>query len=224
MNLHFFDLGTVPKTPWKNGGGLTQEIVCVPAGAGIADFDWRISVAQVSANGPFSRFHGIDRVIMLLQGQGMTLEGQDHQHALVQPLLPHAFAGEVAIACTLIDGPTTDLNVMVRRHVFRAEISVLTDGAELPLSADGMLFATDGLWQMTSIAGSGQTGQNPAQPLQLGSGQGVWWHGPDQKFPVDRQAQAQLPRNSSRARWTMIPLKAGHLVWVQIHRASGLNS
>ncbi|WP_210147850.1 HutD family protein [Aromatoleum petrolei] len=30
---------------WKNGGGVTLEVALQPAGAGLTDFDWRVSSA-----------------------------------------------------------------------------------------------------------------------------------------------------------------------------------
>jgi environmental stress-induced protein Ves len=222
MNFQFFDLATVAATPWKNGGGLTQELVCVPAGAGLGAFDWRISVAQVTADGPFSSFEGIDRVILLLNGKGMTLEGRDHQHALAQPLLPYAFAGEVAMGCSLIDGPTTDLNVMVRRHAFTAEVSVVTHAAELPLTPDGMLFVVDGNWQLPTFPASSLNGPSVAEPLRLSAGQGIWWHEADQLSRAGLQAHGQPFPHTPNPMWTLAPLQAGHLVLVQIHKRPGL--
>ena len=32
--------------PWKNGGGETTEIAVFPSGAGLDDFEWRISMAS----------------------------------------------------------------------------------------------------------------------------------------------------------------------------------
>lgn len=49
-----FQLSTLPVTPWKNGGGETREIICVPAPD--APFLWRASIATLQADGPFSPF------------------------------------------------------------------------------------------------------------------------------------------------------------------------
>ena len=46
--------------PWKNGGGSTTEIAVWPNGAGLDEFDWRISLATITQSGPFSFFPGID--------------------------------------------------------------------------------------------------------------------------------------------------------------------
>jgi len=51
------------RMPWKNGGGETVEIAISPQGAGLADFDWRVSMATVASDGPFSVFPGIDRTL-----------------------------------------------------------------------------------------------------------------------------------------------------------------
>lgn len=61
------------RMPWKNGGGETVEIAVFPQGASVDDFDWRISMATVASDGPFSIFPGIDRTLSILEGNGMAL-------------------------------------------------------------------------------------------------------------------------------------------------------
>jgi environmental stress-induced protein Ves len=41
--------------PWKNGGGVTRELLAWPGGG---DWQVRISVAEIEADGPFSSFPG----------------------------------------------------------------------------------------------------------------------------------------------------------------------
>ena len=60
--------------PWKNGGGTTAEIAAFPDGAGFNAFDWRISLAEVASDGPFSAFPGIDRTLMLVEGARLALD------------------------------------------------------------------------------------------------------------------------------------------------------
>ncbi|WP_344566156.1 HutD/Ves family protein [Streptomyces axinellae] len=55
-----------PRMPWKNGSGSTREVAAQPVGSRLADFDWRVSVADVGGDGPFSPFPGVDRVITLI--------------------------------------------------------------------------------------------------------------------------------------------------------------
>jgi environmental stress-induced protein Ves len=119
--------------PWKNGGGETTEIVVSPLGASMDDFDWRISMARVASDGPFSIFPGIDRSLTLLEGAGMTLDiagmGPHHLTTISQPL---AFPGDVPVQSRLDAGPILDLNVMTRRGICHAVVERLA-GGELPL-------------------------------------------------------------------------------------------
>jgi hypothetical protein len=110
--------------PWKNGGGTTRDIAVSPPGASLATFDWRLSLAQVDRDGPFSRFDNVDRTLVLLSG-AMTLHERDRRIDLVRNE-PFAFGGELAIEATVVGGGSTlDFNVMTRRsrasHIARRE-------------------------------------------------------------------------------------------------------
>ena len=101
--------------PWKNGGGVTTEIAVAPPGASVGNFDWRISMATVAADGPFSRFDGIDRTLTVLSGEGLELTVEDETPVRLTPAgKPHPFPGDVAASAKLIAGPVTDFNVMTR--------------------------------------------------------------------------------------------------------------
>ncbi len=109
-------LADCPPQAWKNGLGRTREIAVHPAGAGIDDFIWRVSLAEVDSGAPFSMFPGIDRQIVLLDGAGFTMTIDDHRtHALTTPFAPFAFAGEAKVDVALASGATRDFNLMVRR-------------------------------------------------------------------------------------------------------------
>lgn len=166
--LQRFALADLTPTPWKNGGGSTREIVCWPPGAGMDSFDWRVSVATIARSGPFSVFAGVDRVIVLLEGDGVRLQsaGGIH-HRLDQALQPFAFPGEEALDCTLLGGPSQDFNVMIRRSVLRAELTVLQAETTLAPAPRGLLLAARGRWQVNATG----TAQDFAP------GQGLWWDG-----------------------------------------------
>ena len=118
------------RMPWKNGGGETVEIAVSPEGAGLADFDWRVSMATVATDGPFSIFPGIDRTLSILDGEGMTLfiKGRAPER-LTQASEPLPFAADAPTSATLIEGTITDLNVMTRRGRFTHSVPrVLVDG------------------------------------------------------------------------------------------------
>ena len=91
--------------PWKNGAGRTTEIAVHPAGAALDAFAWRVSIADVERDGPFSRFPGIDRTIVLLDGAGMRLRSGASDIELTTRFVPHDFSGDDAIECTLVAGP-----------------------------------------------------------------------------------------------------------------------
>ena len=111
---------TYRRMPWKNGGGETVEIAVSPEGAALSDFDWRVSMATVATDGPFSIFTGIDRTLSILEGNGMSLTIDDNAPVLLkQDSAPLAFPADVAVAATLAEGPITDLNVMTRRNGLR---------------------------------------------------------------------------------------------------------
>src|SRR3954452_2619861 len=106
-------------TPWKNGGGSTTEIAIGPAGASLENFDWRISMARVAADGPFSDFPGIDRTLTVIEGGGMVLRvGDDAPLTLSRGSAPVSFAGDMPTSARLTAGAITDLNVMTRRGRF----------------------------------------------------------------------------------------------------------
>jgi len=114
--------------PWKNGGGVTREIAVFPDGAGPDDFLWRISMAEVSQAGPFSRFDGIDRHLTVLSGR-MRLDMSDGRHILNADDST-AFAGETPVEATPLL-PVIDLNVMTRRNRARAEVRHIGSGIVL---------------------------------------------------------------------------------------------
>jgi environmental stress-induced protein Ves len=102
-----------PSRPWKNGGGTTRDILVSPPGASLDEFDWRLSLAQVDRDGPFSRFDNVDRTLVLLSG-AMTLHEPDRRIELVRGK-PVEFPGERALGATVQGGATLDFNVMTRR-------------------------------------------------------------------------------------------------------------
>ena len=106
---------------WRNGHGWTREVLRMPEGAD--DWDWRLSIAEIERDGPFSAFPGIDRELVLLHGNGVRLRFDDGELREVLP--PHGrvrFAGESALTGELIDGPTHDLNLMWRRDRIDADL------------------------------------------------------------------------------------------------------
>ncbi|MBV7482122.1 HutD family protein [Bordetella sp. BOR01] len=165
--LQIFHLDTITPTPWKNGGGSTRELASWPPGAGTAGFDWRVSVATIAAAGPFSAFPGVDRTIMLLEGDGVQLRSEDGaiDQRLDSALAPFAFSGDVPLHCQLLGGVSTDLNLMVRRDRVRGQLRLYREPAASPASAGGLLLAWRGNW----------TVQRGGVENRLAPRQGLWW-------------------------------------------------
>lgn len=97
--------------PWRNGGGVTRELLAWP---GADDWRVRMSVAEVAQDGPFSRFDGVHRWFAVLAGAGVRLRTDRVVHDLTERSAPFAFDGGVATECQLIAGATQDFNLMLR--------------------------------------------------------------------------------------------------------------
>jgi environmental stress-induced protein Ves len=149
-NVHRFSRATLPSMPWKNGGGTTQEIASWPQGAPLDSFGWRVSIATIATPGPFSVFAGIDRSIMLLEGDGVRLFTHDGrvEHRLDVPHRPFAFSGDDAIDCTLLGGASNDFNVMTRHGQWRADVQVLDHAAAIDAAPHGVLLVLRGAWRL----------------------------------------------------------------------------
>ena len=102
--------------PWRNGGGTTFEIFRGVGLTAVADdsWDWRLSMARIESDGPFSSLPNIDRVFVSLGPDDIALTVDDDE-SIVRMLDQRAFAGEATVAARLLGGATTDLNLMGRR-------------------------------------------------------------------------------------------------------------
>ena len=148
--------------PWKNGGGSTTEIAAGPPGASLDSFDWRISMARVAADGPFSHFASIDRTLAVVAGDGIVLQVDGRAPiTLVVGSEPVFFAGDTPTSAKLIGGEITDLNIMTRRVRFghslrRIAQPISCDLAEdvsiaIVLSLHGRTVANTGAWKTATL-------------------------------------------------------------------------
>ncbi|MDR5856158.1 HutD family protein [Caballeronia sp. LZ062] len=128
MNLTLIRGDALVASPWKNGGGITREIAS-------REHAWRVSMADIDRDGPFSRFDGIDRLLMVLDGVGVTLGGP----RLLQAFDVERFPGETPVAAHLASGPVRVLNVMTHRGVARASVDILRTPGRQRLAADTAL-------------------------------------------------------------------------------------
>jgi uncharacterized protein len=147
---------------WRNNAGWTRQIVAEPEGG---DWAWRMSIAEIEQDAPFSRFEGVDREIVLLSGNGVRLHFDDGAMHPLEP--PHGrlrFAGEAGVTGELIDGPTQDFNLMWRRDAITAQLW------HRPLVGPMVIFADSGTtWAVHLVAGQARFADDSGlPPLEAG--------------------------------------------------------
>ena len=150
-------LASQPIVPWRNGGGRTREVAAEPQGARAGDaFRWRVSVAEVASDGPFSTFPEVDRTLWLLRGNGMELDIDGRQVRLEQPLASVEFPGEAKVHARLLGGPTVDLNLMLHRRLSGRDSTVqrLARGCQItrtiPWPGQDLWLVLDGTLEVTA--------------------------------------------------------------------------
>jgi hypothetical protein len=127
---------TRPAAPWKNGKGVTREIAIFPPGAGLDNFDWRVSIADVSEGGAFSHFPGIDRQFAVLDGTIILDIAGEGRITLGPKSDPVAFPGDVSCSADIPGGAARDLNVMTRRGRYASRIGLATANGMILIPAN----------------------------------------------------------------------------------------
>lgn len=106
---------------WRNQQGWTREIVRMPD---VDDFDWRASIAEISADTMFSPYPGYRRSQVLLQGEQLQLGFTDGRRLQLLPPYQQAhFDGLDIVACHLPDGPVQVFNMIW--HPSRTDLTLL---------------------------------------------------------------------------------------------------
>ena len=149
--------------PWKNGQGKTIELLKKNI-ANSDKFLWRLSMADVTTDGPFSNFSGYNRTLVLLSGHGMTLE---HEHSarneLRQPLQCATFAGDENTVAMLHNGPIVDFNIMTRSGDCQAVVKTAASEQLIPESGDEIFIYAVG----SSLTIKSATQQTTLEPKHL---------------------------------------------------------
>jgi environmental stress-induced protein Ves len=127
MTLQVVHCDRVEPQAWRNGGGHTRELLAWP---GREDWQLRISVADIDRDGPFSPYPGVDRWFAVVEGAGVRLQLPGGAKSIDTDSAPLHFHGEDAPGCDLLDGPTRDLNLMVRRGQGVAAMQRAEPGAD----------------------------------------------------------------------------------------------
>jgi environmental stress-induced protein Ves len=158
--------------PWRNGGGVTREVASgyaagveassTPAGAAQdSDWDWRVSIADVSKSGAFSAFPGMDRVLTVVEGELLLLSVDGVEHPL-EKYRPFRFSGDADAGSALPTGDIRNLNVVTRTGVAKGYTSIveLSKKRAHPVF-EGQLGI---LLQGQATAARGEAGSEPAAP------------------------------------------------------------
>ena len=143
----------VAAAPWANGGGTTRELLCADDGA------WRVSLADVGADGPFSHLPGRHRLLTVVDGPVLRLV-VDGVESVVEPRRPFAFDGAAAVIASVPEGPVRVLNVIADPVAVQAFVTVLElgRGSMLPIAEDGAALV---------LQGRGQVGDDQAAAYDL---------------------------------------------------------
>ncbi|PWC86976.1 hypothetical protein TSH100_11375 [Azospirillum sp. TSH100] len=154
------------RVPWKNGGGVTTELAVEPAADGRPGglpggrFVWRVSIADVVEPGPFSAFPGYDRLIAVVEGDGMRLSVDGAPPVERRRLEPaFAFPGEAPVWCEPTAGPIRDVNLMLDRASAAGALTLLAGPVAHRAAAVDVLLvhALDGALSVTPEGGEALT-------------------------------------------------------------------
>lgn len=147
---------------WKNGAGSTSEIHREPDAD---DWQWRLSIAEVETDVPFSTFAGMDRQLVLLNGAGMRLRFDDGQvHELRQPFEMLHFSGDRPLVGELLDGATRDFNLIWKRDAVDVQLW------RRPLVGAMVVFSDPGeTWGIYMLSGQAHfSGENALGNMETG--------------------------------------------------------
>jgi environmental stress-induced protein Ves len=121
--------------PWRNGGGSTTELAVDGE-----PWTWRLSVARVTGDGPFSRFDGCARRIACLEGAGMELRLPSGSVTVPSEGVALRFSGDDPCSGRLHGGPVDDANLIFDRARWSGELVVARGGRwTAPLADVGLL-------------------------------------------------------------------------------------
>ncbi|SER99746.1 HutD/Ves family protein [Sphingobium sp. YR768] len=127
-----------PSVPWLNGGGTTRLLWSDADGQ--SGFDRRISIATIKGPGPFTLLPGVDRSLLLFDGDGLELDVDGHRLSLSRSM-PLVFSGEQAVHVPAGQASVRVLNVMTRRARWTHWLRYGDDGAA---DADRHVLLADG--------------------------------------------------------------------------------
>lgn len=132
--------------PWANGCGTSYEIASDRNEAG--EWTWRLAMAPVNEDGPFSRIECVNRSLAVVDGAGMLLS-VDRKKLQCLPMQVVRFRGDALTDAALTDGPIMDVNLMVRRKEADGAMAIVSEvgilvGASIVVAVGGSVQVKSG--------------------------------------------------------------------------------
>lgn len=92
------------------------------------DWSWRLSIADVIEPTPFSKYPGVDRLLMLLEGAQLVIERGGKSAIVPDTDAALAFTGEEEVVCVPSGAGVRDVNFMMRRDRWRGSLHIVRNG------------------------------------------------------------------------------------------------
>ena len=178
MSFQCITVAGVYPQAWRNGGGLTRELLLWPPGASADDWQLRITLAEVAQDGPFSAFPGVQRHFVVVGGCGLSLRwpGDAAWQTLLPGHPPLSFDGGQPPDCRLLRcasgeacGHSTDLNLMTRGLQGRMVAMQAGVGMHFATAQRGFFAAQSGRWWR-----DGAAHDSPAHPQSVEAHTLIW--------------------------------------------------
>ena len=144
--MNILRYNAIPPVPWRNGGGVTREIARHDRDGQLV---WRLSIADVASEGPFSAFPGLQRILTVIEGKGMLLARPTKTALAANLFEPVAFSGDERINGVLPNGPCRDFNVIWNPKLVTATVTLIHAPQTLLMPAEaetlGLLCLSDSI-------------------------------------------------------------------------------
>nr|WP_246264581.1 HutD family protein [Aromatoleum toluvorans] len=134
-------MATLPTGPWRNGRGTTRVIASGSFSQNPDQWDYRLSLADISESGPFSTFKGIERSSLLLEGRSILLTDGEERQLRAGPLEIIQYDGEWPLSAVIGSNPARFLNLMIRRGFAAGTLKVLDGVSAIPAADLVMLLS-----------------------------------------------------------------------------------
>ena len=221
-SVHAFALRELTGEPWRNGGGVTRLVAsgnlqiassrvgATETGSAADDWDWRVSIADINVDGPFSVFPGVHRQLTLLEGEGLALHAEDTALEGAQQAWRASqvgdvldFAGDARVRAQLLGGPVRVWNLMLRGDALRGHVQALryNDASWVQPFTAGDATAVFVYVPCGELALRGSNHADGVADISLAAGQGLWLSHP----PAGLRMQLRTPYTLALTTWISAP-------------------